>query len=151
MKIIKTLYYIGNNVFLISLSKELPSLEDIIADSKVDIENLESQFSSLSFKYSKTKTAAGSLKSPTNNKSNNQTIQKTKSKKKKKIKLPKNYDPSAPIDQERWLPLRERSYYKGRRNKKKGGVGKGTQGSVSTKYIAIVKNLLRRFIIYNFN
>lgn len=47
--------------------------------------------------------------------------------------MPKNYDPSAPIDQERWLPLRERSYYKGRRNKKKGGVGKGTQGSVSTK------------------
>ena len=51
-----------------------------------------------------------------------------KKKKKRKKKLPKNYDPSKPPDPERWLPLRERSYY--RKSKKKGhsAVGRGTQG-----------------------
>lgn len=115
----------------------MPSLEDIIADSKIDIENLESQFSSLSFKFSKTKTAnTGSIKSPAN-KINNQVSEKVKKKKKRKVRLPKNYDPNTTPDKERWLPLRERSYYKGRRNKKKAGIGKGTQGSVSTKYTLI--------------
>lgn len=55
---------------------------------------------------------------------------KEKRKKKKKPRLPKNYDPSVPPDPERWLPLRERSYY--RRSRRKGGVipsVRGTQGS----------------------
>ena len=55
----------------------------------------------------------------------------TKKKKKRKGKLPKNYNPAIPVDTERWLPLRERSYYKGKRNKKKNAIGKGTQGAVS--------------------
>ena len=55
---------------------------------------------------------------------------KQKRKKKRKPRLPKNYDPSVPPDPERWLPLRERSYY--RRSRRKGGVVplvRGTQGS----------------------
>ncbi len=32
--------------------------------------------------------------------------------------MPKNYDASVAPDSERWLPLRERSYYRGRRRKK---------------------------------
>lgn len=119
-----------------SLSKELPSLEDIAINSNMDIDSLESQFSTLSFKYSKSKAATGTaqMKSPDKLSTTNQTSEKLKKKKKRKIQLPKNFDPNAPIDQERWLPLKERSYYKGRRNKKKNtGVGKGTQGAVSSK------------------
>ncbi|KAL6475938.1 hypothetical protein MHYP_G00144370 [Metynnis hypsauchen] len=55
-----------------------------------------------------------------------------KKKKKKKGKLPKNYDPKSTPDPERWLPMRERSYYRGRRKgKKKEQVGRGTQGAMS--------------------
>jgi len=59
--------------------------------------------------------------------------EKLKKKKKRKIRLPKNFNPNIPLDKERWLPLRERSYYKGKRNKKKNAIGKGTQGAVSSK------------------
>lgn len=35
-------------------------------------------------------------------------------------------------DPERWLPMRERTYYRGRKKgKKKDQVGKGTQGAVT--------------------
>ena len=54
---------------------------------------------------------------------------KTKKKKKRKPRLPKNYDPSVTPDPERWLPLRERSYY--RKSRRKGGSApiRGTQGT----------------------
>jgi signal recognition particle subunit SRP72 len=124
------------------LSKELPSLEDVLANSNLDIDNLEAQFSLLNSKYGKSKvlTAGGaqeagakSPKSPaksTGGGGGGTEAEKTKKKKKTKIILPKNYNPNIPVDQERWLPLRERSYYKGKR-KKKNAVGKGTQGAVS--------------------
>ncbi|RXM27185.1 Signal recognition particle subunit SRP72 [Acipenser ruthenus] len=55
-----------------------------------------------------------------------------KKKKKKKGKLPKNCDAKATPDPERWLPIRERSYYRGKKKgKKKEQVGKGTQGATS--------------------
>jgi len=40
-------------------------------------------------------------------------------------KLPKN--PDAELDSERWLPRRERSYYRGKRKDKKKDIGKITQ------------------------
>lgn len=47
-------------------------------------------------------------------------------------KLPKNYDPKATPDLERWLPMRERSYYRGKKKgKKKEQIGKGTQGATA--------------------
>ncbi|CAJ0931719.1 unnamed protein product [Ranitomeya imitator] len=47
-------------------------------------------------------------------------------------KLPKNYDPKVAPDPERWLPMRERSYYRGKKKgKKKEQIGKGTQGATS--------------------
>ena len=54
---------------------------------------------------------------------------KLKPKKKRKLRLPKNYNPKVAPDPERWLPLRERSYYK--KGKKRGfvPVGRGAQGS----------------------
>lgn len=47
---------------------------------------------------------------------------------KKKPRLGKNYDPNAKPDPERWLPMRDRSYYKpkGRKNKKRAA--ESTQG-----------------------
>lgn len=54
-----------------------------------------------------------------------------KRKKKRKIILPKNFNPEVPPNPERWLPRHERTGYrkkKDRRNKETG-VGKGTQGA----------------------
>lgn len=58
-------------------------------------------------------------------------------KKRKKRKLPKNMDPAVEPDPERWIPLRERSYYKGRRKDRRKNVTKGTQGSstMSSEYL----------------
>jgi signal recognition particle subunit SRP72 len=122
-------------------------LKELVLDSSIDVDALESQFSLISFKSSKLKSAtagSGQLKSPEQKKAERIEEQKKAKKKKRKIRLPKNYDPNVPIDPERWLPLRERSYYKGRRNKKnKFNIGKGTQGAVSSKYFLAKFRLLR--------
>lgn len=62
-------------------------------------------------------------------------VKKSKTKK-HKPRLPKNFDPSVPIDKERWLPLKERSYY--RRGKKRGFIGsvRGSQGAASASLMA---------------
>ena len=52
-------------------------------------------------------------------------------KRKRKPRLPKNYDPSVPPDQERWLPLRERSYYRKSRRKGVTSALRGSQGMSS--------------------
>lgn len=122
------------------LSKDLPTLEDIsAAGSDIDMDLLESQFSLLSSKYSKQLKTLGQLKSP-DLKSKSDKVKTVTTgddklkKKKKKIRLPKNFDPKVQVDAERWVPLKERSYYRGKRNKKKGGaIGKGTQGAVGGK------------------
>jgi signal recognition particle subunit SRP72 len=113
----------------------LPSLEDVLANSNIDIDTLESQFTLLNSKYGKTKstatTTSGQIKSPGVKSPGDLVELKKKKKKKRKVRLPKNYNPNIAIDPERWIPLRERSYYKGKRNKKRNVVGKGTQGAVS--------------------
>jgi len=58
---------------------------------------------------------------------NNKDAKKEKEKKKKKKKiLPK--DLTKPVDPERWIPLKQRSYYK--RKQRKGKLDKGAQGGV---------------------
>ena len=53
-----------------------------------------------------------------------------KKKRKRKPRLPKNFDPNVKPDPDRWLPLRERSYF--RRGKKKAAQTlRGTQGAAS--------------------
>jgi signal recognition particle subunit SRP72 len=54
-------------------------------------------------------------------------------KRKRKIILPKCYDPDVPPDPERWLPKQERSGYKKKLNKKfkDRDVGRGTQGAAA--------------------
>uniref|UniRef100_A0A1I7U3W2 Signal recognition particle subunit SRP72 n=1 Tax=Caenorhabditis tropicalis TaxID=1561998 RepID=A0A1I7U3W2_9PELO len=50
---------------------------------------------------------------------------------KRKIRLPKNYNPSVAPDPERWLPRQERSTYKKKRKNREREIGRGTQGSSS--------------------
>lgn len=56
-----------------------------------------------------------------------------KHKRKRKVILPKNYDPNVQPDPERWLPKAERSGYKKKVNKKykDDDVGRGTQGAAN--------------------
>ncbi|XP_030348928.1 signal recognition particle subunit SRP72 [Strigops habroptila] len=106
------------------LSKHLPSSDTL--SLKVDVDALENSHGAT---YIRKK--AGKLTGDNQQKEQGQGDVKKK-KKKKKGKLPKNYDPKVTPDPERWLPMRERSYYRGRKKgKKKDQVGKGTQGSTT--------------------
>ncbi|XP_059700324.1 signal recognition particle subunit SRP72 [Haemorhous mexicanus] len=107
------------------LSKHLPSSDTM--SLKVDVDALENSHGAT---YVRKK--AAKLTGDNQQKEQGQGEVKKK-KKKKKGKLPKNYDPKVTPDPERWLPMRERSYYRGRKKgKKKDQVGKGTQGSTTT-------------------
>ncbi|XP_061230498.1 signal recognition particle subunit SRP72 isoform X1 [Neopsephotus bourkii] len=107
------------------LSKHLPSSDTL--SLKVDVDALENSHGAT---YIRKK--AGKLTGDNQQKEQGQGDVKKK-KKKKKGKLPKNYDPKVTPDPERWLPMRERSYYRGRKKgKKKDQVGKGTQGSTTS-------------------
>jgi len=126
-----------NVCFHFRLSTELPSLEDIMANSTIDLDTLENQFSLLSSKSAKLlKSGTVQVKSPDKVKSPDSEKLKTAKKKKRKIRLPKRLDPKVAIDAERWMPLKERSYYRGRKNKKKGIVFKGAQGAVAKETAA---------------
>ena len=46
-------------------------------------------------------------------------------------KLPKNYNSEVDPDPERWLPRRERSYFKGKRQKKAAGIGRKVSQQVA--------------------
>ncbi|XP_027692037.1 signal recognition particle subunit SRP72 isoform X1 [Vombatus ursinus] len=106
------------------LSKHLPSSDSM--SLKVDVEALENSHGAT---YIRKK--GGKLTGENPLKEQGQGDIKKK-KKKKKGKLPKNYDPKVTPDPERWLPMRERSYYRGRKKgKKKDLIGKGTQGTAS--------------------
>uniref|UniRef100_A0A915DFZ4 Signal recognition particle subunit SRP72 n=1 Tax=Ditylenchus dipsaci TaxID=166011 RepID=A0A915DFZ4_9BILA len=61
-----------------------------------------------------------------------------KRKRKRKTKLPKNYDPNVAPDPERWLPRQERTAYKKKLNKKfkDRDIGRGTQGAGSSQTAA---------------
>ncbi|ELU13722.1 hypothetical protein CAPTEDRAFT_98316 [Capitella teleta] len=107
-------------------SKSLPPLENLAQD--VDIESLEASINLLSQKYKK---VAASQKPLSPKSGEDVIVAKKKNKKKKNRKPPKNFDPKATPDPERWLPMRERSYYRGKRHKRREGVGKGTQGATA--------------------
>uniref|UniRef100_A0A8R1E4N4 Signal recognition particle subunit SRP72 n=1 Tax=Caenorhabditis japonica TaxID=281687 RepID=A0A8R1E4N4_CAEJA len=65
-------------------------------------------------------------------------------KRKRKIRLPKNYNPAVAPDPERWLPRQERSTYKRKRKNREREIGRGTQGSSSAnpnvEYVAASPN-----------
>ncbi|XP_071266754.1 signal recognition particle subunit SRP72 isoform X2 [Salvelinus alpinus] len=108
-----------------SLSKHLPSPESM--SFNVDVDELENSHGANYVRKKAAKVTGENLP-----KEQGQGDVKKKKKKKKKGKLPKNYDSTANPDPERWLPMRERTYYRGRKKgKKKDQVGKGTQGATS--------------------
>ncbi|XP_072553821.1 signal recognition particle subunit SRP72 [Paramormyrops kingsleyae] len=107
-----------------SLSKHLPSPDTM--SFKVDVDELENSHGATYVRKKPAKVTGENVA-----KEEGQEVVKKK-RKKKKGKLPKNYDPKVTPDPERWLPMRERSYYRGRKKgKKKEQVGKGTQGTTS--------------------
>jgi len=116
----------------LSISKQLPPVAELA--KQVDVDALETTSWSMGAKY--VKKSAKTDPSPSVHKgettpSDALLLKKKKKKKKKKTKLPKNYDPTSPPDPERWLPRKERSTYKRRKDKRSAGIGKGTQGAVA--------------------
>ncbi|XP_077501930.1 signal recognition particle 72 [Amblyomma americanum] len=108
------------------VSADLPPAEEITR--QVDVDALETMSWTMGARY--VKKAVKSEASPI---TRGQDIVKKK-KKKKKGKLPKNYDPNVDPDPERWLPRRERSTFKKRKDRRGAGsaIGKGTQGAVGS-------------------
>lgn len=113
------------------VSKQLPSPDEMAHE--VDVDALENSVSTLGPKY--IKKALGKPETspkPTSPTSAAESLVQKKRRKKKKGKLPKNYDANVDPDPERWLPRRERSYFKGKRRDKRKDIGKGTQGAAGT-------------------
>lgn len=108
------------------VSADLPPAEEITR--QVDVDALETMSWTMGARY--VKKAVKSDASPI---TRGQDIVKKK-KKKKKGKLPKNYDPNVDPDPERWLPRRERSTFKKRKDRRgaSSAIGKGTQGAVGS-------------------
>lgn len=98
------------------------SLPPLPAGGEVDVDALEQM---ASFRHTRRQ-----AQKPETDQNRAEVATKTgKRKRKQKQKLPKKFDPSLPPDPERWLPLRERSYYRKGRRKGFLSVGRGTQGT----------------------
>ncbi|XP_063770679.1 signal recognition particle subunit SRP72 [Pseudophryne corroboree] len=106
------------------LSEHLPSSDTMRL--KVDVDALENSTGATFIRKKAAKVAGEQAKEQGQ-------VELKKKKKKKKGKLPKNCDPKVTPDHERWLPIRERSYYRGKKKGKKGKeqIGKGTQGATA--------------------
>uniref|UniRef100_A0A1L8DW84 Signal recognition particle subunit SRP72 n=1 Tax=Nyssomyia neivai TaxID=330878 RepID=A0A1L8DW84_9DIPT len=107
-------------------SRKLPTLETLTTATEID--HLEATNWMMSTKAVK-KTAIKSEQSPGTSEST-QKIKKGKQRK-RKGKLPKNYDANAAPDPERWLPRYERTGYKKKRDRRVKEVMKGSQGTSS--------------------
>ncbi|XP_055679226.1 signal recognition particle subunit SRP72 [Lutzomyia longipalpis] len=107
-------------------SRKLPALETLTTASEID--HLEATNWMMSTKAAK-KTALKSDQSPGT--SENAHKLKKRRQRKRKGKLPKNYDSNVAPDPERWLPRYERSTYKKKRDRRVKEVMKGSQGTSS--------------------
>lgn len=106
----------------IALSKELVPISELTKG--VDMESLESSNWLQTKKNISTKPdSPGSLGSDN--------VQKKRKHKKRKGKLPKNYDASVAPDPERWLPKYERTGFRKKRDRRARDVIKGSQGTAS--------------------
>uniref|UniRef100_T1IQJ0 Signal recognition particle subunit SRP72 n=1 Tax=Strigamia maritima TaxID=126957 RepID=T1IQJ0_STRMM len=102
------------------ISRELPPVNEV--SQSIDVDSLETSSWILGAKY----LAKQNLHLPAVN-----VVIAKKKRKKKKGKLPKSYDSSVDPDPERWVPRRERSTYKKRKDKRGTAVGRGTQGATT--------------------
>ncbi|XP_060537268.1 signal recognition particle subunit SRP72 [Cylas formicarius] len=109
----------------LKLSKQLPSVKELSKD--IDFENIQI----LAPVNTKKSPAARSDSLPCTPKSE-ETRKKNRKHKKRKGKLPKNYDSSVKPDPERWLPKYERTGYRKKQYRRtKDVVIKGSQGTSS--------------------
>lgn len=107
-----------------SLSKRLPPLHDLAETTDVDA--LESSNWVIGTKVVKKKIE------PSPGKPVSDVIQKKHKKRKRRGKMPKNYEPDVPPDPERWLPRHERSGFRKKRDRRnRDAAMKGTQGAAT--------------------
>lgn len=106
------------------ISKKLPALDTLTNTAEIDA--LESTNWMMSTKAVK-KTASRGDQSPSTPGSEPQKIKKRRHRK-RKGKLPKNYNADVSPDPERWLPKYERSNYRRKRDRRAKDVIKGSQG-----------------------
>ncbi|XP_054720247.1 signal recognition particle subunit SRP72-like [Uloborus diversus] len=109
------------------VSKQLPPVSEV--SLKVDVDTLESASWTMGAKYIK---KSGKTETPSTKPESGDILLHKKKRKHKKGKLPKHYDPSVDPDPERWLPRRERSTFKKKKDKRGATIGKGTQGAVAS-------------------
>lgn len=109
-------------------SKKLPALETMTTVSEIDSLEATNWMMSKSVKKTTTKLE----QSPGTPGSELIQKQKTKRLRKRKGKLPKNYDLSSGPDPERWLPKYERTGFRKKRDRRNKDVIKGSQGMSST-------------------
>jgi len=114
-----------------AVSKKLPAF----TAGSVDVDTLESGSWAMGAKQFKKTPRAGGEKTPKTGTDDAMLVNKKKKQKKKK-RLPKNYNPNADPDPERWLPKRERTglkympgYRKPRKDKRKAEKFTGAQGT----------------------
>lgn len=106
------------------LSKRLPPLHDL--SETTDVDALESSNWVIGTKVVKKKIE------PSPGKPVVDVLEKKRKKRKRKGKLPKNYDPNVPLDPERWLPRHERSGFRKKRDRRNRDTAmKGTQGTAA--------------------
>lgn len=108
------------------ISKRLPALDSVT--NSVEIDALEATNWMMSTKAAKKTVVSKGDQSPSTPSSEPQKIRK-RTLRKRKPKLPKNYNSEIPPDPERWLPKYERSNYRRtKRDRRAKDVIKGSQG-----------------------
>ena len=115
----------------LAVSKKLPAF----TSGSVDVDTLESGSWAMGAKQFKKTPRPGGEKTPKTGTDDTMLVNKKKKQKKKK-RLPKNYNPNADPDPERWLPKKERTglkympgYRKPRKDKRKAEKFTGAQGT----------------------
>ncbi|XP_067615116.1 signal recognition particle subunit SRP72 [Eurosta solidaginis] len=109
----------------LELSKRLPKLETLTTASEIDA--LEAANWVMSTKAVKKSANAKIAESPST-----PVAEKKKSRnRKRKGKLPKNYNADVPPDPERWLPKYERTGFRKKRDRRAKDIIKGSQGMAS--------------------
>lgn len=108
-------------------SKRLPPLDSLT--NNVEIDALESTNWMMSTKAAKKTAGSRSDQSPATTPGSEPQKLKKRSQRKRKPKLPKNFNADVPADPERWLPKYERSNYRRtKRDRRNKDVIKGSQG-----------------------
>ncbi|KRX59937.1 Signal recognition particle subunit SRP72 [Trichinella sp. T9] len=112
------------------LSRTLPDFDEFVRDLNVNaLEN--TNWLALGSKYAVKRATRTETPKP-GTASNALIIGGKTRKRRRKVKLPKHFDPNVPPDPERWLPKYERSGYRKKKDKraKDRDIGRGTQGMI---------------------